>query len=302
MDSLVLGVDAAWTIAGPSGIALAAISAGHAPRLLRVARTFGEFTSDRISDASDWLSTPCPGGPLDINHLLAAINTYTGSLPSVIVLDIPLSPLPISGRRLADNAISAKYAKQWAGTHTPSKERPGPVSAVLYRQLSDAGYSWVDAYGPGHSGEGIRCFIETYPHPVIVEMLGLEKRLRYKVAKRQRYWPNLTPDQRWRSVASELDHLRGALASRIHGLADRIPEALVLLDAVCAGRAPVLKGLEDALDAVVCAYTGCEFLAGRTVAYGDQYSAIWVPRRHRGMQGTAQTSDKRPCQRGACTM
>lgn len=35
---------------------------------------------------------------------------------------------------------------------------------------------------------------------------------------------------------------------------------------------------EDALDAVVYALVGCEFLAGRAVAFGDQYSAIWVPR------------------------
>jgi len=283
MDSLVLGIDAAWTAANPSGIALVAVATGHTPKLLRVARTCGEFTSDRILGASDWLSTSPSGGPLKIDHLFGTIKKNTGALPNVIVLDIPLSPLPICGRRSADNAISIKYGKQWAGTHTPSKERPGLVSAALYRQFTGAGYNWVGVSKPEHLSENIRCFIETYPHPVIVDMLGLEKRLCYKVTKSYKYWPSLTSEERWTNIASELDRLRGALASRIHGLADRIPEALVLLDAVSKGRGTVFKGLEDALDAVVCAFTGCEFLAGRADAFGDQNSAIWVPRRIQSM-------------------
>ena len=123
----------------------------------------------------------------------------------------------------------------------------------------------------------IRCFLETYPHAVIVEMLGLEKRLCYKVAKRQRYWPNLTPDERWRNIASEIDRLHSALASRIGGFADGVPKACAIIDAMPKSKGPVLKGIEDALDAVVCALVGCEFLAGRAVAFGNQYSAIWVP-------------------------
>lgn len=278
MDSLVLGIDAAWTAANPSGIALVTVDAGHLPQLLRIARSCDEFTSDRILEASDWLSTPPSGESLDIHHLLATIKRYTGSLPSVIVLDIPLSPLPICGRRSADNAISASYAKQWAGTHTPSKERPGPVSAALYRQLTSAGYIWMDVSKPSHLNRNVRCFIETYPHPVIVDMLGLEKRLRYKTTKRRKYWRNLTAEECWTNVASELDRLRDALASRINGIVDRIPEARILLGTVPRGRDTVFKGLEDALDAIVCAFTGCEFLAGRANAFGDQHSAIWLPR------------------------
>jgi predicted RNase H-like nuclease len=277
VDSLILGIDAAWTTTSSSGIALVLVTTGHTPQLLRVARTCSEFTSDRILEARDWLSTPLPGGPLKIDQLLNTIEKNACALPSVIVLDIPLSPLPICGRRTADNAISKAYAKQWAGTHTPSKARPGPVSAALYRQLTGAGYSWVDVFKPRHLSEHIRYFFETYPHPVIVDMLGLEKRLCYKVAKRGRYWPNLTPDERWRNVASELDRLHSVLASRIGGLADKMPKACAILSAVPKSKGVVFKGIEDVLDAVVCASVGCEFLAGRVVAFGDQYSAIWVP-------------------------
>ena len=38
-----------------------------------------------------------------------------------------------------------------------------------------------------------------------------------------------------------------------------------------------LKSYEDALDALVCAWVGTEYLAGRATAYGDCDAAIWVP-------------------------
>jgi hypothetical protein len=274
MGNLILGIDAAWTETNPSGVALVAAGAGDTPQLLRVARTSTEFTSGRILSTGDWLSTPPSSGLLNVKQLLDTVKRYAFALPSIIVLDIPLSPLPICGRRAADDAISIKYAKRWAGTHTPSKE------------LTGAGYNWIDISKPEPSNGHIRWFIETYPHPVIIDMLRLGKRLCYKVAKRQKYWPNSTPDERWRNVASELDRLRGALALRIGSLTERVPKACAILDAMPKSRGAVFKGIEDVLDAVVCALVGWEFLGGRTVAFGDQYSAIWVPRYNRERAAT----------------
>jgi len=278
MDSLVLGIDAAWTPRNPSGIALFAVTAGHKLELLRVARACVEFTSGREICPRDWLSIPASGKTLNVSEILDATIRHAGALPNVIALDIPMSPLPIRGRRPADNAISTMYGSRWAGTHTPSTARFGRVSAVLFEQLSRSGYRWMNATEHVQLNRQVRCFLETYPHPVIVEMLGLEKRLCYKVAKRWRYWPNLTPDERWRNIASELDRLHSALASRIGGLSDRVPKACAILDAAPKSKGAVFKGIEDALDAVVCAFVGCEFLTGRAVALGDRYSAIWIPR------------------------
>lgn len=213
-----------------------------------------------------------------MSGILDATKRYTGTQPSVIVLDIPLSPRPICGRRPADNAVSTVYGSRWAGTHTPSTKRFGHVSATLFQQLSSSGYHWMNATEHVQLNRQLRCFLETYPHPVIVEMLGLEKRLCYKVAKRQRYWPSVRPDKRWRNLASELDRLHSALASRIGGFADQVPKACDILDASPKSKGAALKGIEDVLDAVVCALVGRELLAGRAVAFGDQYSAIWVPR------------------------
>nr|WP_280514606.1 DUF429 domain-containing protein [Rhizobium anhuiense] len=40
-----------------------------------------------------------------------------------------------------------------------------------------------------------------------------------------------------------------------------------------------MKGFEDALDAVVCAWVGACMMDGRAKAYGDVESAIWIPAR-----------------------
>ena len=39
------------------------------------------------------------------------------------------------------------------------------------------------------------------------------------------------------------------------------------------------KGYEDALDAVVCAWVGAEFIKERCEGYGDKVSCIWIPTR-----------------------
>jgi predicted RNase H-like nuclease len=118
-------------------------------------------------------------------------------------------------------------------------------------------------------------FLEVYPHPAIIELLDLDERLQYKVSKLQKYWPDLEGDKRWAAVAQNLARLRAGLDKRIAGVADWIPSAKSFIK---SGPASRLKGYEDALDAIVCAWIGCEFLAGRCVAYGDAESAIWLPK------------------------
>jgi hypothetical protein len=38
-----------------------------------------------------------------------------------------------------------------------------------------------------------------------------------------------------------------------------------------------LKRYEDTLDALVCAWLGFRFLAGKTLPLGDETAAIWCP-------------------------
>ena len=275
---LVLGIDASWSSKNASGIALLEVYPGQKPKLLRVARSSEEFGNNADIISENWLASPTSRGGLNLGEILDETVRCSGRTPDVIALDIPLSPKPINGRRTADDSISSKYGRKWAGTHTPTGETLSKVSNKIFRQLSSVGYRWINANEAFFSKTQKACFIEVYPHPAIIEMLDLDKRLPYKVAKRSNYWPNSTASERWIKVALELDKLHSGLATRIKGINDKILKASEIIKAVSRPRGVLLKGLEDALDAIVCAWVGSEFLAGRTEAFGDQDSTIWIPR------------------------
>jgi predicted RNase H-like nuclease len=146
---------------------------------------------------------------------------------------------------------------------------------MLFEQISGCGFEWLHAKSTISQNKNSRVFIEAYPHPAIIELLSLDERLKYKVSKLQKYWPDIESDNRWAAVAKNLARLHTALDKRIDGVADWLPSAKAFIKNRATSR---LKGYEDALDAIVCAWIGCEFLAGRCVAYGDEASAIWLPK------------------------
>ena len=123
----------------------------------------------------------------------------------------------------------------------------------------------------------MRPFAEVYPHAAILELAGLSFRLPYKVERRASSFKHGDAARRWQWCAVFLDVLRDQLALRIDGVDAALPSAQELLAATTRRRQAVLKGLEDVLDALVCAWVGCELLAGRTRAYGDADAAILVP-------------------------
>jgi predicted RNase H-like nuclease len=281
MPSLIVGIDAAWTARHPSGVALVRVPTRDKPRLLRIARSYEEFCSIPPNERIDWKTT-VRGSPPDIPALLATCEKITGEMPQVIALDIPLGARPITGRRTADNMVTRLYSNRRAGTHSPNAQRPGLISRMIFQQLTTCGFTWLHAETSMFSHKFSRrekrnhhVFIEAYPHPAIIELLNLTERLKYKVSKRQKYWPAGDRRTRWAAVAQQLDRLRAGLAERIHGIEKWMPSAQSFVKTERASR---LKGYEDAIDAVVCAWIGCEFLAGRCVAYGDAESAIWLPR------------------------
>ena len=274
MAKLILGIDAAWTAHHPAGVALVKAPVRNRPRLLRVARSYEEFCGMNGNDGIDW-PTKVHGSEPDIPALLAVCEKIAGAMPNVIALDIPIGPQFITGRRAADRMVTRAYIKRKAGTHSPTANRPGPISRMLFEQLSACGFEWLHAKASPFHYKNFQVFIEVYPHPAIIELLDLDERLKYKVSKLQKYWPDLESDKRWVAVAQNLARLRSGLDKRLSGVADWLPSAKALIK---NGPASRLKGYEDAIDAIVCAWIGCEFLAGRCVAYGDEGSAIWLPR------------------------
>jgi predicted RNase H-like nuclease len=274
MAKFVLGVDAAWTAHHPAGVALVKIPQRGRPRLLRVARSYEEFCGFSKNDRIDW-STKVHGSEPNIPALLAVCERIAGAMPNVIALDIPIGAQLITGRRTADRMVTSAYIRRKAGTHSPTANRPGPISQILFEQLSACGFKWLHAKSMFSRNQNSSVFIEAYPHPAIIELLGLSERLKYKVSKLKKYWPELESGKRWATVAQNLAQLRTALDKRIAGVAESLPSAQSFIKNGALSR---LKGYEDALDAIVCAWIGCEFLAGGCVAYGDDQSAIWLPK------------------------
>ncbi len=257
----VLGIDAAWTLTEPSGVALIALKENGDMELIKIARSYHEFYKEQVC----W-SENVAGSKLDFAHLSDYCKNKFWPI-DVVALDIPLSPLPITSRRGADKDISSAFGGRGASTHSPSSERPGPVPKDLYEQLTANGYTWNGGGKNNHS------FIEVYPHTAIIELFNYKYRLPYKVQNRNRYWPNENSEKRLSNIVTNLNQLKQNLAE----LSPNINEKLHTLDPEKKYTERYLKGYEDILDAVICAVTGCFYIQGKIKDYGDPVSRIWVP-------------------------
>jgi predicted RNase H-like nuclease len=259
-QKVVLGLDAAWTLTNPTGVALV-INRAEGWELADVAGSYNEF----LAIAGNPPILRHQGSVPDPAALIAAGSRKAGSGINLVAIDMPLSMNPITGRRVSDNIISSLYGARGAGTHTPSVSRPGKVSDELRMGFDQIGYPLAVSEIGGPS------IVEVYPHPALIELANAARRLPYKHSKIGKYWPNEIPDARrqrlfdvWRQIIELLD-------ARIKG----VTAALVLPSSDARGYA--LKAFEDKLDAVVCAWVGACVLDGEAVAHGDAESAIWVP-------------------------
>lgn len=256
----VLGIDAAWTDKEPSGVALLSIDEGNYIKAIKLARSYEEFCCDSINWNKD-----VNGSLPQYDKLLEFCNN--NQLPvDLFALDIPISPVKITGRRESDSQISKKYGGYGAATHSPNEIRPGYISEIIFSQLKELGYEW--------NGGRSKSFIEVYPHTGIIELFHYNYRLPYKVQKRSKYWPNSSSEQRLRNIILNLNELRQNLVKYIPNLAEKLHE----LSPYKTYSVKYLKGYEDLLDAIVCSLTGCFYLMNKAKGYGDRGSTIWVPR------------------------
>jgi predicted RNase H-like nuclease len=261
-DLIVLGIDAAWTIAQPSGVALAGRSAAHW-EVIAVAPSYLDFMA--IAKGTGPVGGKPTGSAPKAAELLNASEQLAGATVNLVAIDMPLSRKQIVTRRSADNAVSRAYGGRKCGTHTPSITRPGKISDDLRAEFENAGYQLCTEQiaSPG--------LIEVYPHPALVELTGAPERLPYKAGKVRAYWRDMTPPARrlklfeqWQSIGEHLDaKLSGALA------------AIPSVGAHSSGAD--LKACEDIIDAIVCAWIAATALDGKATPFGDADSAIWIP-------------------------
>jgi predicted RNase H-like nuclease len=260
--SAVLGIDAAWTTAAPSGVALVE-KAVTGWRLIHVAASYQAFHDLAPSDGTsiDNQSSVLP----EAARLLETSRKLCSRDVDLVAIDMPLARAPITGRRVSDDEVSRAYARHQCGTHSPSGVRPGQISECLTQGFDRAGYPLrtLEFSAPG--------LIEVYPHPALVELARASKRLPYKVSKIRKYWPDRTSDERRALLFREWSQILELLETQITGVSAALPALRP-----DASRAE-LKSYEDKLDAVICAWSGIRVLEGRATPFGDQNSTIWIP-------------------------
>jgi predicted RNase H-like nuclease len=259
----VLGIDAAWTLTRPSGVALVKkFPIGW--KLVAVATSYQRFHA--LADSRQLAEDRPSGSRPDALALLSSASALVGHPVDLVAIDMPLARTPIVGRRFADNAVSKAYGGRKCGTHTPSALRPGRISDDLREGFEGAGYQLsTDTIAP-------LGLIEVYPHPALVELAGASKRLPYKVAKVAKYWPSATPEKRRDNLYLQWSEIVARLEQEISGVKAALPN----LGLKASGR--TVKAYEDALDAIICAWVAICALEDRAMPYGDKHSAIWIPR------------------------
>jgi predicted RNase H-like nuclease len=269
----VLGIDAAWTATNPSGLALVE-EVGAGWRLRAVEPSYGHFHASAPEPRLD-IGRPIGSRP-DVAALLATCRALTGQAPDLVAVDMPLSRRPIIGRRASDIAVSVAYGARKCATHSPSAERPGPISDALRADFAACAYPLWTAPAPSAPALATPGLIEVYPHPALVELTGASERLPYKISRIGKYWPDLKPPGRRERLLSQWRRIVAALEDQIEGVSKSLPE-------IAEGASGLaFKSYEDALDAIVCAWVGVCALEGVADAYGDVDSAIWIPSRERG--------------------
>jgi predicted RNase H-like nuclease len=263
----ILGIDAAWTAARPSGVALLQ-RRGERWRCAALAPRYAQFEALAAGNAVDWQARP-PGSAPDLAALLRVSQQLLDGEPvQVIAVDMPLSLEPIRGRRAADAAVSRAFGAQGCAVHSPSAERPGALADRLRADAENLGYPLGTA--ANRAGQ-TPALLEVYPHPALLRLLDARYRLPYKVANRRKYWPDATPEERLARVLQRLDEILAALRRAVDDIPLDVPP---LAD---SARAASVKAVEDALDALICGWVGIRYLAGQCRAYGDDTAAIWIP-------------------------
>jgi predicted RNase H-like nuclease len=258
----VLGIDAAWSLTHPSGVAVAA-ERRDGWHLIAAASSYQRFQT--LADSRLRAEERPSGSIPDTYAILATASMLCGRPVDLVAIDMPLARSPIVGRRVSDNAISKAYRGRKCGTHSPSASRPGRISDDLRDGFERAGYSLrTDRIAP----LGV---IEVYPHPALVELAGASERLPYKASKVRAYWPSVAPPERRARLYRQWSEIVILLEGEIAGVGAALPHLELNATGI------EVKAYEDALDAIICTWVAVCALDGRAVPFGDEHSAIWIP-------------------------
>ena len=235
-DMVLAGIDLAWGEKNPSAIAQGCLSNG----VLRV---------------------------IAIDKLVVGIDAVFEKLrPDLrgIAIDAPLIIENQKGQRACEKETGVAYGSKGASCHTSNASLfPNAQSVRFSKRLRKNEFYHLD---------GSKWQIECYPHPAIIEIFGLQQRLKYK-----------------KGSAGEKKEGQKELASYIRKLKTSVRLKFVVQDSfsevlaeeyIAGLKGRDLKANEDALDSLICLYIAGLYAAdpykGRT--FGDKNNGyIWIP-------------------------
>jgi predicted RNase H-like nuclease len=208
-------VDLAWGQRGVTGLAV-----------IDEAGTLLDITTRRTDDEIiDWLR-------------------YWTDGPCFVAFDAPVIVVNPTGHRPCERLISRYFGRYGASCHAANTSNPSFVDGSRALRLATALDLSTDPIAPAP-----RRAAEVYPHPALVALFDLPKILQYKAK----------PGRDFIHLQAEMLRLTDLLES----LADASPPLLLkaspewrrIRQALAGARLKAdLKRLEDAIDAVVCAY------------------------------------------------
>jgi predicted RNase H-like nuclease len=208
----IIGIDLAWGERMPDGLCVLDID-GPASRVIETTLTRGDA------------------------ELVAWVTRHAAHLPTLLAIDAPLVCPNLTGARPVDRLTHVHFGRFHAGSHPANAtrcSRPLRVVELLKRLGFELGWE----FSKSHEDE--KLMIEVYPHPAMVRLFDLPRRIGYKRG----------PVGERRVEFSRLQSLmRNLLRNHFCDLElDRQTDGLLHL--------PWSKNVEDQTDAFFCALIG----------------------------------------------
>lgn len=170
----------------------------------------------------------------------------------VVAIDAPLLITNSKGSREAEKQVRKCYKEFRVGAHSSNKKRKQFGEHYQGRKIREC-LKELDGTLVERAEDlnGGRSFFETYPHPAMIELFGLDGIIRYKSGKKCLVCCQREGQQQ---LADEIrKHLCGAPKGRPQLFPNELLNGLLCEpEGELQGKA--LKEREDLLDAVVCAY------------------------------------------------
>ena len=215
-----VGIDLAWSPRNPSGGAVLS------------------------ADGRVLASTSALGGDNEVLDFVA--EALPRNSPGLVAIDAPLSVPNETGARPCDRQVASIFSRYDAAPYPANRKnlnRYGGLRAeTIRRRLKALGFRHDPAI---RRQADTRRVIEVFPHPATVSLFQLGRTLKYKARSTR------TCELRWHELGQLRDHLI-SLRESIPPL--RLPPELATLP-IEGLRGRRMKGVEDMLDAIVCAYS-----------------------------------------------